>query len=348
MIKFIIIFILCFPLTSYSAVVFEDNFDGYTWNTTGVYDDVECTQTTGVKCAQAPGDWTNIRNLPAVSSTPWMQINSLPSSGTDHTTGGTGGHALIVKYPAQEYTGDCMLSKMLTSQYPELYAQVWIKSQPGGMTLNSNSSNNKMFRLMGIIPGCDNFYSYFSGGCADSIVFNDFGTYWTGTNIAGWVPSIRCGPNSSNYYCSGTIDNYDWAGAKACGSTSCTDQATASGQWNDGNWHRITIHVKMNTSTSLSNGIYEVTYDGQTQIMHDGTPANLTDIQYLKTGSGITGWNAVSLGGNSFGTAALSWMAYDDLVISTTPIAADYVPGGGGASPSSRLTGGTLSGCRIN
>jgi hypothetical protein len=46
------------------------------------------------------------------------------------------------------------------------------------------------------------------------------------------------------------------------------------------------------------------------------------------------GWNTIHIGGNSdnaFANPGEQWYAIDDVVVSTTPIPADYVPGRGSA-----------------
>lgn len=314
------------PKLANAAILFETNFDNYTWNTTGSLDGTECGQTTGTNagCSQAPSGFTNYRSIPSGSAVPWSSVSTLPSSKTDHTTGATSGHAFIARYDTTNYVGDSAISIMFPSQYKELYIQMWMKTQAFA---TNPAENSKTFRVMGIIPGCNNFYSYFSGGCADAIAFNDVGTFGTAApNVSAWTPSFRCGPKATNYSCSGNIKNYDLATARLCGDLNCTDLSTAAGQWNDGAWHRLTMHVRMNDIGS-NNGIYDATYDGKQEILHSGVSTPLTNLNYILSGAGITGWNAVSLGGNAYNMAGPGWIAYDDFVVSTSPIPADYVPG---------------------
>ena len=334
-------FLLIFAIPCHAGVIFETNFDGFTWNASGALDGTECDQTTGIACANAPQGFTNYRDLPPGSgtkTTPWSSIGALPSSLPDHTTGSTGGHAFIAHYNEANYDGDSMISILFPVQYQELYIQVWLRAMPGGLGV-VESSNSKMFRTVAIIPNCSNAYLYFSGGCAEAAAFNDFGAYGSAAPlVSAWTPSIRCAPTSTNYYCASSPNytSYDWSTARL-GGVNDTSMSTTPGQWNDGAWHRATMHVKMNSSKTCTaancDGIYEVSYDGNTQIMHGGIPAKLSNLAYALAGSTVTGWNMVSLGGNTTSLSGLGWMAYDDLVISTAPIPADYVVGGGLVGP---------------
>jgi len=55
---------------------------------------------------------------------------------------------------------------------------------------------------------------------------------------------------------------------------------------------------------------------------------DLNNIAWRQSGTDVTGWNSVNLGGNTGGNAQEKWVAFDDLVVSTTDIADDYTPGG--------------------
>ena len=299
------IFSLLLAIPSYAGVIFETNFDSVTWNANGALDGTECYSGT---CANAPSGFSYYRTLPPEGTSPFASIRPLPA-GTDHTTGTTGGHAFIANYPNVDYTGDAVISKLFPTQYPELYLRVWVKTQAN---LNAGASSSfKIFRALSY-HGTGNFYQYFVGGQGSPLAFVDLGS------SSGYpqriIQAARCDPNNStaNYECAGQSMYVDKAFTIPNGIN-----------WRDGNWHRIDIHVKINSPVGANNGIYAATVDGI------ATPINYSDAAWLLSGSSQTGWNGFSIGGNSVGVGTTGWVAFDDLVISTTAIPDNYVVGGG-------------------
>lgn len=147
---------------------------------------------------------------------------------------------------------------------------------------------------------------------------------------------------ATNYYCSQMVSQPVTKSFLTTPSPTCTQitgwdgsSATTTSQslglW-DGNWHTITLHAKLNSAPGVNDGLYEVVYDG-CQIKH------LTNMGWIGVNGNIkAGWNMVTIGGNVFNnymgikdhvyrSGAEQWYAIDDVVVSTTAIPDDYVPG---------------------
>ncbi|MFZ3209413.1 MAG: hypothetical protein WA140_11370 [Geobacteraceae bacterium] len=107
----------------------------------------------------------------------------------------------------------------------------------------------------------------------------------------------------------------------------------------DGNWHTITMYLKMDSSPGAADGESKLWIDGNLSDSRSGIRWRSTD------GDANAGWNTVGLGGNAFNNylkllnsdpfklGAEQWYAIDDVIISTTPIPQGYVIGGGPAAP---------------
>ncbi len=312
--------LLLLATTSNAGVIFETDFDGYVWNADGALDGTECYAGT---CANAPPGFSFYRSLPPVSTVgtpPFASIRSLPV-GPDHSTGTTAGHAFIAYYPNVDYKGDAVISKLFSTQYPEIYMRVWVKTQADFSV--GASSSLKIFRALNY-HGSGNFYHYFTGGRGSPLAFVDLGS--SSGHPQRIIQAARCDPSATTaqYECAGQSMYVDKAFTIPHGI-----------DWRDGNWHRIDVHLKANSPAGTGNGIYAAFIDGV------ATAINYTDATWFLVGSSRTGWNSFSIGGNSVGVAATGWVAYDDLVISTTPIAEDYRISGTVSSPAPRRPSAT-------
>ena len=346
-IKKCIIFILfmiwgvsCYGASAPTGLVFESNFDTIPdWNT-----DNSLNVCISLPCANAPTGWSAYySNLSDPSGTLNKSLLiSTPPSGPDHTGPGTG-KALMAYYSNVYWSsgGSSEITKILNQDYPYLYLQVWVKTQPnfywgnGSPGGNSADAVNKLFR-MAHWDRTGSPYDYFPTGVSAPMALVMIGrneTYMP--NNSTYTTAYRCDPQATNYYsCGGYFtdllgnisrqrdtdwDQYLFTAANG-------KEPNVLGSHSDGNWHRWNMYVQMNSSTSNTDGIWKVWYDGT--LVHDDE-----SVQWVfPGGDAITGWNSVQFGGNSNNTNAPNvpqWIAFDDVVVSTTPIDPLYVPGGG-------------------
>jgi len=326
----------------HGEVIFEDNFDMLMdWNMDNKYDGYECSPRGYSGPAHVckpdwyPKNWSYFRTMRGNKqfAHPVISIGSLPGSLPDHTQGPGRHNAMIIYNESNSYNpgywaGDGNMGKFFgdSANYSELYVRMWVRTQPGWQSMNSAQS--KIFRVThwrsaGNIFQVANEHS--------PIYFWDWGQ-WGGK--ATYIPAYRCearpyatGPGvsgrSADYYCDGLDKAHDFQKGDFQKLWSSGGPTT---KFADGAWHRYDFHVKMNDVGS-ANGVLEWWYDG--------TPVqSYTDIIWKEpTGLAATGWNNVWFGGNSnnaFGANLEQWYAIDDIVVSTTPIPANYVIKGGG------------------
>jgi hypothetical protein len=338
---FLIIFFGFFGLAkqTFAAVVFESNFDSNAdWNVSrendsSTSDYYECGMvgydTNTCRTGDYPTDWNTFRSASNLGGSysglhPKASIQRPPGPLADHTGTGTG-KALIVyneSYPASgaPWPGDGILGKHFGStSYQELYIQLWVKFQPSWQWAENGSSGGmanptlKFFRV-GHDAGGDNLYNM--GSHHPWMIF-DWMNFYPSSN--GYSISYRCDP--SDYYCesfmSSSHPNY----------YQYNDTPFSAGYtFSDASWHRVAYHIKMNTAGN-SDGIMNVSLDGH-EIY------SKTNVQWLESGSAVPGFNVVLFGGNSvnpYVAQGEQWYSFDDITVSTTAIANDYIPGGGTA-----------------
>lgn len=342
-----------------SAVIFEESFDGQAdWhNTKSFATDETCVAGTHAGVCAIPG-WTKWKSdeiwnpydatHPRAESRPGLEISNFAKRGAS-------GKALIITNEHHKGTdssgwgSDTILAKDLGADYKELYFQFYLRFQAGASFdwfSNGDLAMIKFFRTMhwgrveASLPYSGGAGSGPAGGYNSNgpILFLDFGEdqYW------GIIkPGFRCDPQETNYYCTPVYSNSASAAPfLQNGTRGTTLEATVA----DGNWHRYDLHVKYNTDTATADGVYEMWQDGFLVY-------SLTGMKYLDTGGESNiGMNAFMLGGNNLsdypesgsspstvtleqgGTPQVvreQWYAIDDVVVSTTPIASDYVISGG-------------------
>ena len=310
-----LICLMALAVPCYGGVIFEDNFDSKPdWNMDG--SKVECNSGT---CSGAPENWSYYRQTNGFG-----QITGRIFNQADHTTGS--GKAYVIyseSDPNINWPSESELSKVFSQDYPEIYYRVWMKTQAGWQS--ATSSQQKVAR-MAHYDRIGNVYENFSTGNMAPFFFLQWGT--SSYHGADYLPSFRCDPQSSNYYC----PQYPYDNDYFTKFSDTIQPPTAQGLYGDGQWHRYDFHMKMNTQTGTSwnkDGSAEFWYDGVLKMSHN-------DVQWKYPGSDVAhGWNYVSIGGNASNTFASQgeqWYAVDDVVESTTPIPADYVIGGGSSA----------------
>jgi len=304
-----------------AEIVFEDNFDNISdWSNQSERE--SCAE---LNCsANAPGnfDFYNVdeRWLPSTgysNNPPTNQINS------DHHRGVSGKaytHYVESHDGAHSHDGwanDGMIGKYLGQEYQELWIEFYQKFQPGFQWRISPGSSHKNFRVYHW-DQTGQVYDFGNDGNAGPMFM-----FLPGKNeyIDGkYEINRRCSPQDTNYYCSGDVSEYR------------DNLPFANGESfeefiGDCNWHKYTFHIKMNSSPSATDGIFEFWIDNQLQ-------RQITNYEWMYPGSNIRGWNVIQIGGNSNNiwtdevNLAEQWYAVDDIVVSTEPIPDDYVIGG--------------------
>ena|GEM_PF-2374481 len=327
-----------------AAVVFEENFDAQAdWNKTNSYEGFECSPLgvgapAGNVCPANtyPNNWSAYRSMPGVGGLNPVVSIAAPPTGGDHTN--SAGKSLIIRQESvagANWPGDGILMKYLGVEYPELYVQFWFKAQPGWQWPDPPGDDGfKFFRLERRYNMTDNWFETHLQGfrSAPSILVQPKHTSWGWRHNDGPRGWPDTGNNEDNFWgvCQ---DTTIWNGRSVCGSDKSTiddpynfDDAyrspTAQGEMFDGSWHKMVYHIKMN-NIGTNNGIWQAWIDGVQK-------TNATKLRWQTSGTPV-GFNLIKFGGNSnstfSATPADQWYLVDDIVISTTSIPADYIPG---------------------
>jgi hypothetical protein len=339
------LFALAFPC--YGGVVFEDNFDSSPdWNTAGQYEGNECSPL-GVGAPSSnicpantyPQNWSGYRSVPGTAGLNPVVSIGRPPDNVDHTTG-TGKAAVIrsESVAGVNWPGDGILLKYFGAEYNEVYIQFWLKAQSGWKFDTSGDGYFKLFRVSRKYHFATNWYDEFTPGDRPGpqmVVQPKWSpTYgWRHMDPLRGYPddnssirygvctddSIYNGRTVCNYGTEGIEDPYDYSNPNI--------SPSAPGQLFDGAWHRVVYRLKMN-DVGVANGILQIWIDGVQK-------TNATKLTWIGSSGTAVGWNQFALGGNSNNTYSPSnpadqWYAIDDVVVSTSPIPASYVPGQGG------------------
>lgn len=312
-----------------AQVIFEDNFDSQSdWapkclncnRNSGGY-------TSGAESSGTPNGWDWWRNDEfwspfvftdrgygggTINSKPTIQISNLNFYGPT-------GKALTVFNESNNGDGsdgfgaDGILAKSLGQDYQELYINVKIKYQKGFQlhwTVGSNGAIQKLVRL-GHNGNPNQPFGF--GSSYQNAPMYFFDTYVDEYGLSH-THSFRFSP-ANLYYLPGQKTMGQYVG-----------KPSFDISIGDGNWHTLSFYLKMNSSPGVADGISKYWFDGVLQ-------SSTSNIPFIKSGS-MLGWNSVYLGGNCFNQyapitdKAEQWYAFDDIVVSTTPIPADYVIGG--------------------
>jgi len=328
--------------TSSAGIIFQDNFDATpTWNASGEYDGNECSPLnvgawSGGLCPAStyPQNWSGYRSMPGTPGlNPVVSINRLPDN-SDHTTGfGKGAVIRQESVSGVVWPGDGILLKYLGAEYKELYIQFWIKAQLGFRFAQSGTGYFKMFRVSRKGNFASNWFDEHTQGVRP---VPQFITQPKWDSAYGWrhIDPLRGYPDDGGSVWQGVCtDTTIFNGRKVCNYSSDRIEdpyeygapmtsPTAPGQMFDGAWHRVVYHLKMN-DPGVANGILQMSIDGVLK-------TNASKLTWIGASGAPVGFNQFWLGGNgdnSFSsTSADQWYAFDDVVVSTAPIAADYIP----------------------
>jgi len=316
-------FLLFLPLGAIEAsggVIFEENFDSQSdWNVNHEYDG-ECSY----PCPTAPPGWSATRMVPGNDQFvhPTGSIQRLPGGLPDHT--GTGSGKAYVIWAESNSTinwpGDSLLAKVFPQDYPEIYFRLWIRTQSGWQwdTGAGAVSGSKVARIMHYSRS-GNIFQFFGDGNSCPVYVWD--TYYSTTYGNRLSNSYRCSPQTTDYYCPNSPgtdggqapDNALWPG------TSYTDTPVTPGMFADTSWHRLDVHIKLNSAPGVNDGILAFWWDADP---NTAPPTyTRTNIQWMSANSDTQrGWNTFGIGGNnnnsfSGATNGEQWYAIDDVVL---------------------------------
>lgn len=338
--------------TCCSEIIFEDNFDSHPdWQPrpSGITNDaspsggvVSCDYES---CTTAPPTgWDYFR----VTGLWWGPTYNDTLRITNQTGRGGSGKSFIVYNESNlgasgdGWGADGILAKLLPQDKAELYVQYYLRTQSGWSWKQNERIGVKTFRSAHF-DKTGSMWSAFSGGTRAPIMIYDL---LNSSDVIGQKYGVeqsaafRCDPQSTDYYCPNSpagqglpagLNFYKTAYPGGAIYADSDDPHTA-GLWADTNWHKFTLHLKMNTyagsGTWNADGVYEAWYDGVLQYSR-------LDIKWIDSGSDSSiGWNTIELGGNAYNTysdpinKSEQWYAIDDVVVSTTPIPDDYEIGG--------------------
>ncbi len=336
--KFFLLLAIFFAVPGFSqaAIVFEDNFNSYTWQSTSDNLSHDWPSTIG-DMPSGPCDYET--NLPCWYS--WAQgagSNALtpPLYSIDQNVyHGNSGKSLAADYEYSQYINggsfDLILSNGRTSGYDEIWYQSWLyvpaDFNPGaGMSPWKIMHSNTGVNIATENPNstCDEFgykrgqQQYFE------LVTDGNGVWRIYLGIFGPSNGVVGCPNSGDY--AWTHGGY---------SPSATNYAYVVGHWNF-----VQFHIKLNTftdSTPNSDGIVEA------WIIPDNNMASynpavaswgyydqivVTDLTRKINSAVLFGNMAMAGTSNYYDSDTLHHqMRLDDFVVSTTQLAPDYVIG---------------------
>lgn len=330
--RYIFLLFILFILVASPAiaeVVFDDNFDTQADWTASVE---EC----GLGCSDPPANWTFYRSTGSwESDTGGEDTISISSANARDGSG----KALTVwneSRPGQSGWGaDGMVSVLLDNDYTDLYIQVWIKYDPSWQAAAPADMMIKTFRVMHYDRSGNPFQFFTSGNSCPIYLYDLKNSNTYGTRL---MSSFRCDMQESDYYCGNNdymIEETDFEGSLY--EDFYEPRIGDPGSYNDngmpadGDWHKYVWHIKMNSYAGSgswnTDGVLQLWIDDQLQ-------TDISHMRWIESGTDSTiGWNLVGLGGNAYNEYSAEenkdeqWYAMDDFVVSTTPIASDYVIG---------------------
>lgn len=307
-------FVLCTVNADISdaKVIFEENFNNLDdWQpraaTNDVAGTVSCSLPDTVCTTLPPANWSFFRGTGL-----WWGPNYNDTVRITSQAGrGGSGKSFIVYNEANigasgdGWGADGQLSKYFAQDYPELYIRAWTYYQPGWQWPSIDDMIVKTLRA-DHYTGTGEFYTNFSGGNNAPIALYYF--KYSNTYGTQFTLNTRCEPKATNYNCSPAYNPTPLT-LPLKGTTYKPNEV---GEPADGTWHRIDLHIKMNT---YSNGAFNS--DGVLESWYDGTLVqSKSDLRWLDTGSNPNwGWNAVSLGGNAYNSFSDNWVTGKNYII---------------------------------
>ena len=211
---------------------------------------------------------------------------------TDESYGGPG-----------QWGSDVDLTKDLGEEYSELWFEIWVRFQPGyqwaAINDGGGQSAMKFFRCRrysGITT--TNRFSFFGEDAYSGypVMIQKLKVWGTGpdSDLMRSTPMLRGYSHPDTYGTSdaySTMGDYDEnpeEGIYQGGSTGLSWEQT----FGDGDWHKVNVYLKMDSSPGAGDGVYEFWLD-------DIKEYAITDIPWRQAGDPAPmGWNECSIGGN--------------------------------------------------
>lgn len=281
-----------------ASLLFETDFDDESDFANSSGNDV-CWRPDNAACEVKPRDWTNYYAAESWHPSDAQFATSEPvlSISSRFARGGVGKSMVVWDESnggPSTWGSDAQLTKRLDSDVQDLYAQFWIRFQPGyRWHVNETSSGGQnLSKLLRVGhddsgPGGTS-YRFGSSGGVGPLVFLD-SMVWA-RNVNGQLSnrgalllSPRCDPQETSYTCSGASN----------GNGFFPNNASFEDLLGDGEWHKVAMRVKMNTSPGASDGLMAIWLDDTMLLDERG-------IRFKEAGSpsGL-GWNSVGVGGNT-------------------------------------------------
>jgi len=255
-----------FPINSYGAILFEDNFDyPYDWSPKQKKypDSIEYWPANKVVGAPPPPAGYFCYRVGGSMFT-HVGHNTLCIDSTNHR--GTSGKGLTVWNESDDrfWASDGILGILLDPNgngYEKLYIRFYMKFQPGWKWNTSNSPQQKMVRASHYSNDGGNPFSFFQLGNHHPIWIADLAKWEKGTDPIAYFasygyensgnPSLAVPPHQDN-------TNYffqDKKGNKV--------DFWNNGMIGDGNWHCWEFYLKMNSAIGVPDGEQKFWYDGK-------------------------------------------------------------------------------------
>ena len=302
-----------------NKLVFSENFDSQPdWH---VEMNGRCLSGTETVCSSIPDNWNfyytgekwHPDDLNDSSFHPSSQVSSFQHRGP-------GGKSYITfdeSYGSSgQWGSDAQLAKELDEEYKDIYAEFWIKFQPGyrwssteeGFGINSN----KMARFSSYNGSSDGSrFQFLQRGLNNPMTITQLKveTGRSGNERNLVTTTIRCSPTDTNYKCE---------------LASTPKQTNIDGQLGDyvpfvnllgdGSWHKWAFRAKYNSSPGVADGLFQTWVDNV--LVQEITNITYTESQ---TENVPTGFNTFMIGGNMNNVPEPEqnryeqWLAYDDV-----------------------------------
>ena len=306
------------------TLIFSDNFDSQPDFATEA--SVEyCINNAGNGCDRLPPNWSDYK---AGERFHPIELNNSSLESSLQINGdqprGSSGKSLMIWDESYGNTGqwgsDAMLGKYLPEGYKDLYVEYWIKFQPGYRWHDVEGGHGinyaKILRIGHRDEGQTPFSFSATGYNAPLMFIDTIVRSVTKNNApqyvqAGVQAQLRCDPQESNYKCGTYTTAQSMNGYINDGNTSFVES------YGDGNWHKISARMRLNSSPGARDGIAMTFFDNEMVAYAD-------DVPFLGSNSPAgTKLNQVSLGGNMHNypepesNQFEQWYAIDDVRIYT-------------------------------
>jgi hypothetical protein len=322
--------------TIFAEVIFEDNFDEQEdWEPVS---SSECTYPADSQCIGMPSGWNAYRSMGEFNNSAEGDHYTINIS-NEHNGQGKAYNIWTESCSAGSWCADSLLATTLDIDYTELWLKFDIKIDPNwvwGATLHPAADAIKVFQLLHWDREGNIFEGFTTGTEGPIYIFDLYASSDWGYR---WLPSLRCDPQETDYYCNSDPNNNSHNNSELWIANNYDLGIFKNvGQLGDGEWHHFKFHLKMNTKTNNiwnADGILEWWYDNET------TPRrSQSDIIWKFSGDDTDGfgnnfgWNTLFIGGNQNNypyppeNRYEQWYSFDNIVISTEPIPDDYVIGG--------------------